>query len=79
MDKEEKEETINDLISDINESNEEIKTNKSIIKNEMMSIKNEIMNYLSDNQKYYDNIQVKDSQKWSFWKRVKENFKKVII
>lgn len=75
----EKKETIDDLVADIKESNEEIESNKSIVKMEMISEKNEMMNYLSDNQRYYDSIQIKDSQKWSIWKRIKENFKKSLL
>lgn len=75
----EKKETIDDLVADIKESNEEIESNKSIVKMEMMSEKNEMMNYLSDNRRYFDSIQIKDSQKWSIWKRIKENFKKSLL
>lgn len=75
----EQKETIDDLVADVKESNEEIESNKSIVKMEMMSEKNEMMNYLSDNRRYYDNIQIKDSQKWSLWKRIKENFKKSLL
>lgn len=77
-DDEEKEDTIEDLQNDLEESAADIEDEKNFVKKQMMDELTEMKDYLSTNGNYFNEIQISDSDKGTKWQKMKRNLKKII-